>query len=352
MISVFFHCSSPYVGFRLMQADYVQEKMILGTEKEMTPIGYKLFNSSGSYMLLGTFQGLKYFHSCESQSENYDEQGRPIHNSVAFLSDDEKDAPILKAIAAYVFFNEEEFYAEMAKYITLLDDGFTVDFKALAAFLKRFEQGCEIQAKTLAAERCFKSIMAADGTYDVDFIVRQSTWNYFIKQVEMNFTKNDNYNLSDDQGRELAAQGTVVFKKATAQPDPEKPAVPEKPAEPEKKAPAEEAPKVPAPKSAETEKKPGPDQETQNKLIAMREENTRQKQLIAASEGKIAALTGELARMKEVLKNRFLTGLAIGIIGTVLAVLIIGQIGGCAAKDEPEAAEQITAVAVIDSENI
>lgn len=98
MISVFFNCSSPYVGYRLLQADYVQEKMVACSEKEMTPTGYKLFNSSGSYMLLGTVHNRKYFHSCESQSVQYDEQGRPIYNNIAFLAGSVKDTPIINKI--------------------------------------------------------------------------------------------------------------------------------------------------------------------------------------------------------------------------------------------------------------
>ena len=212
MISVFFNCSSPYVGFRLLQADYVNNKMVACTEKEMTPTGYKLFNSSGSYMLLGTFHDRKYFHSCESQSVNFDEQGRPIHNSIAFLAGTSADARIINAIAAYVFFNEEEFYAEIAKYITLLDDGYTVDFQALETFLKKFEQGCQIRAKTPAADRFFREIQNSSGSYEVDFIVRQSTWNYFAKQAGRDFTRNEKYNMSDTQGEELAGQGTVYFR--------------------------------------------------------------------------------------------------------------------------------------------
>ena len=281
---------------------------------------------------------------------------------MAFLSGDEKDTLIINAIAAYVFFNEEEFYAEMAKYITLLDDGFTVDFKALAAFLKRFELGCDIRAKSLAAERCFKTMMASDGNYNVDFIVRQSTWNYFIKQVGMNFTKNESYNLSDEQGKDLASQGTVVFRtkkpavktEASAFTKKEEPMVTtKKPPLAEMKSPiTEEKPVVTMKKSDEPVQKPQiistHDQETQNKLIALREENLQQKQQLKTSEGKIAALTGEVSRMKELLRNRFLTGLAIGIIGTVLAVLMIGQISGCTAQETaPESTAPTASVTAV-----
>lgn len=344
MVSVFFNCSSPYVGFRLLQADYVQEKMVRCTEKEMTPTGYKVFNASGSYMLLGTFHGRRYFHSCESRTENYDEQGRPIYNSMAFLAGTPADAPIINAIAAYVFFNEDAFYAEMARYITLLDDGYTVDFKALAAFLKRFEQGCEIQTKSMMAKRCFNAILASEGSYAVDFIVRQSTWNYFVKQVGKDFTKNEQFNLSGEQGRSLAAQGTVVFRTPAAKPaapaaqKPKAPVAP-KPAVPAARKPqasAPEKPAAPAPEKpaapVQPAPQPAPDPQ-QAKLAALQEENDRRKQQLGAAEEKIAALTAELARVKEALKKHFLMGIAAGIIGTVLAVLVLGPVSGCMAAE-------------------
>lgn len=329
MISVFFNCSSPYVGYRLLQADYVQEKMVVCSEKEMTPTGYKLFNSSGSYMLLGTVHNRKYFHSCESQSVQYDEQGRPIHNSVAFLAGSAKDAPIINAIAAYVFFNEEEFYAEMAKYITLLDDGYTVDFKALAAFLKKFEQGCQMQAKAPAADRFFREIQSSDGSYDVDFIVRQSTWNYFVKQVGRDFTRNEKYNMSDTQGEELASQGTVVFRQrkviiesehieagsasgATAK-------------KTKKDIPSEtvrEQQIVPKQEPVKKEDIPQTNEDHKQELLALQNDCTAKTQLLAVAEKKAADLLVEVSRLKDTIKKSFWLGLAVGIIGTAIAVLI------------------------------
>lgn len=320
MISVFFNCSSPYVGFRLLQADYVQEKMVSCSEKEMTPTGYKLFNASGSYMLLGTFHSRRYFHSCESQSEQYDEQGRPIHNSIAFLAGTPEDGPIVNAIAAYVFFNEEAFYAEMAKYIKLLDDGYTVDFKALAAFLKKFEQGCQIQAKTPAADRFFREIQNASGRYEVDFIVRQSTWNYFVKQAGRDFTRNEAYNMSDTDGAELAEQGTVVFKQSSAVKRVEQP-------EKTEKADVSSAPvtdRQPTRDPEPTKEEPVSAGENQkNELLALRSDCSAKTQLLAAAEKKAADLLSEISRLKDTIRKSFWLGLAVGIIGTALAVLIL-----------------------------
>lgn len=327
MISVFFNCSSPYVGYRLLQADYVQEKMVACSEKEMTPTGYKLFNSSGSYMLLGTVHNRKYFHSCESQSVQYDEQGRPIHNSVAFLAGSAKDAPIINAIAAYVFFNEEEFYAEMAKYITLLDDGYTVDFKALAAFLKKFEQGCQMQAKAPAADRFFREIQSSDGSYDVDFIVRQSTWNYFVKQVGRDFTRNEKYNMSDTQGEELASQGTVVFRQRKVVKETEHIEVgsisgTEKAQKDTPPVAVREQQITPKQEPVKKEDIPRTNEDHKQELLALQNDCTAKTQLLALAEKKAADLLVEVSRLKDTIKKSFWLGLAVGIIGTAIAVLI------------------------------
>lgn len=328
MISVFFNCSSPYVGFRLLQADYTQEKMVACSEKEMTPIGYKLFNSSGSYMLLGTVDNRKYFHSCESQSVQYDEQGRPIHNSVAFLAGSAKDAPIINAIAAYVFFNEEAFYSEMAKYITLLDDGYTVDFKALAAFLKKFEQGCQIQTEVPAAGHFFRDILSSDGSYDIDFIVRQSTWNYFVKQVGRDFTRNEKYNMSDTQGEALAGQGTVVFGRCPSVRGAEtvvERSVHEDVVEPEKKAePVCEQKNVSGQAPSGKENIPQASEAREQELLTLRGDCAAKTQLLVSAEKKAAELLYEVSRLRDAIKKSFWLGLAVGVIGTAIAVLIYG----------------------------
>lgn len=331
MISVFFNCSSPYVGFRLLQADYVNKRMVTCTEKEMTPTGYKLFNSSGSYMLLGTFHDRKYFHSCESQSVQYDEQGRPIHNSIAFLAGTFADARIINAIAAYVFFNEEEFYAEMAKYITLLDDGYTVDFEALDAFLKRFDQGCQIQAKAPAADRFFREIQTSSGTYEIDFIVRQSTWNYFTKQVGRDFSRNEKYNMSDTQSEELASQGKVIFRQKNEPIIEASDTVPNKP----------DSKKNDVPTALVTEQQISPKQEPiaqqinsasnddhKKELMVLQNECNAKAQMLAIAERKASELLGEISRLQNRIRNSFWLGLAAGIIGTALAVLIINKIKG------------------------
>lgn len=336
MISVFFNCSSPYVGFRLLQADYVNNKMVACTEKEMTPTGYKLFNSSGSYMLLGTFHDRKYFHSCESQSVNFDEQGRPIHNSIAFLAGTSADARIINAIAAYVFFNEEEFYAEIAKYITLLDDGYTVDFQALETFLKKFEQGCQIRAKTPAADRFFREIQNSSGSYEVDFIVRQSTWNYFAKQAGRDFTRNEKYNMSDTQGEELAGQGTVYFRSQAEAKKPEQIIkktidVPNEVEIRNTNIPTDrivDQPTIQKQEPIEHPKDTTTNEEHKQQLMVLQTECNAKTQLLAVAEKKAAELLAEVSRLKNTIKNSFWLGLAAGIIGTALAVLIINKLKG------------------------
>lgn len=336
MISVFFNCSSPYVGFRLLQADYVNKKMVACTEKEMTPTGYKLFNSSGSYMLLGTFHNRKYFHSCESQSVNFDEQGRPIHNSIAFLAGTPADARIINAIAAYVFFNEEEFYAEMAKNITLLDDGYTVNFQALEAFLKKFEQGCQIRAKAPAADRFYREIQNSSGTYEVDFIVRQSTWNYFAKQAGRDFTRNEKYNMSDTQGEELAGQGTVYFRPQAEVKKNEQ--IIEKTDDVHTKVEIgnSNTPTDPVAgqqitqnmDSVKHQKDIATDQDHHQELMVLQKECNTKAQLLAVAEKKATELLAEVSRLKNTIKNSFWLGLAAGIIGTAIAVLIINKLKG------------------------
>ena len=361
MISVFFNCSSPYVGFRLLQADYVEEKMLDCTAKEMTPTGYKVFNSSGSYMLLGTFHGRKYFHTRESRSVQFDEQGRPIYNSVAFLAGSTEDTPVITAIAAYVFFNEEEFYAEMARYITLLDDGYTVNFKSLSDFLKRFEQGCQIKPKTPAAERLFHDLQNSGGSYAIDFIVRQSTWNYFVQQTGIDFSVNEKYNLSDTEGEALAGHGTVVFGKAATAgkkiPVEKQPVTPTEkaPAVPTEAVPAEIVPEKEVPEKKETAAAAKentdsvaavavPDEEVLRKLEKLQKNYDILKQTLDAAERNAENLLCENTQLKEAQKKRFLLGLGIGIIGTILVVLMLSHISSCTRTDNTVPPEQVSAV--------
>ena len=245
---------------------------------------------------------------------------------MAFLAGSAKDAPIINAIAAYVFFNEEEFYAEMAKYITLLDDGYTVDFKALAAFLKKFEQGCQMQAKTPAADRFFREIQSSDGSYDVDFIVRQSTWNYFVKQVGRDFTRNEKYNMSDTQGEELASQGTVVFKQRKVIKESEHieaVSASEAAAEKAKKdIPSETVREQQIVPKQESVKKDATNENHKQELLALQNDCTAKTQLLALAEKKAADLLVEVSRLKDTIKKSFWLGLAVGIIGTAIAVLI------------------------------
>lgn len=206
MVSVFFYCSSPYVGYTLKQADYVNREMKSASEKSMTAMGYKLFNSSGSLMVLGEFEGRKYFHTRQSQSENYDEQGRRIYTNVAFAAEDAKDEEIINKIALYVFFNEEEFYRQMADMILLLDDGFIVDFDKLSVFMTEKINNTDFSLKPGSgnAGRFYNDVMKCRNK-KLSFVVTESTWSYFIKQAGCDFNNTVLYKFSSDEAQSLVS---------------------------------------------------------------------------------------------------------------------------------------------------
>lgn len=330
MVNVFFICSSPYVGYTLRKADYVQKAMLPCTQQDMTALGYKVFNSSGSYMVLGTFEGRRYFHTRQSESEHYDEQGRRIYANIAFLGSNAGDTAAINAIAAYAFFEEEAFYAEMADMITLRDDGFTVDFVRLTSFLKRFENKCTIETQSAEAERVFRAITAGSG--ELDLIVRESTWSYFVKQVDYDFHDSIGIQLSYTEAKELSGKAAIRFtdtKKPTEK-TPSKEA-PKHPADAEKKPSTPPRKEQPAEKSS-TEKEnieKSPEQKKlEDKFSGLLYQNNNQKKLLDAAEQKAFALKNEIARLKEKLKQHFLLGLLVGIVGTVIAVLMIRALFG------------------------
>lgn len=325
MVHVFFICSSPYVGYTLRKADYAQKAMLPCTQQDMTALGYKVFNSSGSYMVLGTFEGRRYFHTRQSESEHYDEQGRRIYANIAFLGSNAGDTAVINAIAAYTFFEEEAFYAEMADMITLRDDGFTVDFDSLAAFLKRFENPCTIETQSAEAGRVFRAITSGSG--ELDFIVRESTWNYFVKQVNYDFHGSAGVQLSYTEAKELSEKAKIRFAD-TKEPAKKAPsgAAPKHPVETEKKpdeVPVRDQPDEKAPtEKASTEKTPE-QKELEDKFSGLLYQNNNQKKLLEVADRKAVALMNEIAQLKEKLKQHFLLGLLVGIVGTVIAVLMI-----------------------------
>lgn len=197
MISVFFNCSSPYVGYTLKKADYAEEKMVPCGRREMGELCYKVFNSSGSYMVLSSFEGKRYFHSRQSRSEEYDEQGRRIYMNVAFVADGREDASVVNRIAAYVFFEEEAFYHRMAKMITLLDDGFAVNFAELKCFLDQCANGLEAHEKEAGAGNALSLFDRVYGGQD--FVVLESTISYFNKQAGYDFHALKQFSLAEAQ---------------------------------------------------------------------------------------------------------------------------------------------------------
>lgn len=210
MVSVFFYCSSPYVGYTLKQADYVNREMKSASGESMTAMGYKLFNSSGSLMVLGEFEGRKYFHTRQSQSENYDEQGRRIYTNVAFTAQDSADAEIINKIALYVFFNEEDFYRRMADLIALLDDGFTVDFDRLSAFMAEImnDAGFNLKPGGGNAGRFYNDVMKCRNK-TLSFVVMESTWSYFVKQAGSDFNHSVLYKFSSGEAQTLVSGSKI-----------------------------------------------------------------------------------------------------------------------------------------------
>ncbi len=209
MVSAFFYCASPYVGYTLRKADYVNEEMKIVSEKDMTGIGHKLFNSSGSYTVLGSFSGKKYFHSRQSQSENFDEQGRRIYTNIAFVGENKKDDETINKIAMYVMFNEEKFYKQIADMISLLDDGFSVDFGKLKLFINSIENSdMKFEASSAEAQKFYDGVMKCNNK-ELSFVVTESTWSYFIKQAGYNFNDSVLYKLLLQDAQSIAQSGKV-----------------------------------------------------------------------------------------------------------------------------------------------
>ncbi len=222
MISVFFYCSSPYVGYTLRQADYINKEMKGVSEKSMTAKGYKLINSSGSYMVLGKFGERKYFHTRQSQSENYDEQNRRILTNVAFVGENGSDDGAVNKLAMYVMFNEEKFYEEISGMISLVQTGFTVDFEKLEAFLQKIDKAdITLKSESNQALSFFEKVMKCDK--ELSFVITESTWSYLVKQVGYDFNEDVLYKLALREAKVLTDVSTVVLGNTAIQPPPSPP---------------------------------------------------------------------------------------------------------------------------------
>lgn len=211
MVKVFFLCSSPFVGYTLRQADYIENQMLPVTEQSMTPLGYKIFNSSGSYMVLADISGYRYFHTRQSQSEQYDEQGRRIYANIAFLGSGPADRDVINKLAAYAFFEEDAFYKEIAAMITLSNDGFTIDFEKLSSFLKRFEKNCTLDTASTEAKAFCREITNRAVEEEVTFVLLEATWNYFIKQVGYDFHNSVKRQLSSTNADNFRIGAVIQF---------------------------------------------------------------------------------------------------------------------------------------------
>ena len=334
MVSVYFNCSSPYVGFTIRQADYLNNTMRLCSVK--TPIMpsdcYELFSNGGSTLLLGRFGNHRYLQATQTETENYDEQGRRIYASVAFSSGSAADVPVINRIAAYAFFNEKTFYEEIAKMIILLKDGFTVDFARLSAFLERFAREGVFQSNSQHAKSVYQAIIHSEGKYDIDLVVLEATWDYLVNQVGRKFTKNDLCCFAEDRARTLAEKGHFEFMGTVAA---EKPVAEESV---NKETPLLDKPEqdnLTGPKTVSESITVSENIKMQtsvayaaerDQIRKLKAENAEQKTLLAKAEEKVLSLSAEIVQLKEKMKKSFLLGLIIGIIGTVLAVLMIGKL--------------------------
>ncbi|MBQ4059520.1 MAG: hypothetical protein IJD40_11395 [Lachnospiraceae bacterium] len=198
----------------MKKADYINKVMVpCNSVKplELGKIGYTIFNNSGSCMLLGNIDGKKYFHTRESKTKNYDEQNRPIYNDLAFVADNKDDYLVVNKIAAYAFFNEEEFYSKISKMITLLGEGFTVDFELLAEFIKCFENDIELITEDKTAKNLFSKVFMKDNPNQISLIVPEATLEHFFKQSGSVLKKDVLESIDADEQKRFSEVSTFKF---------------------------------------------------------------------------------------------------------------------------------------------
>lgn len=214
MISVFFYCSSPYVGYRIKKADYVNGEMVAcsrSNKMELGEKGFSLFTASGSFMFLGNVEGKRYFHARQSKTENFDENNRRIYNDIAFVSDNAADFAVINKIAAYAFFEEEKFSSTIASMITLLEDGFTVSFDSLSEFMSRFNENPQFKTEDIRAKRIFDDIFMKNNSNEICLIVPETTMEYFLKQVNCGLKNNPLKKVTLEEQDEMAAASSVTL---------------------------------------------------------------------------------------------------------------------------------------------
>ena len=344
MISVFFRCACPYVGYTLKRADYVKGEMLDCTPVQMTRTGHKLLHSSGSYLVLGRFEGKKYFHIRQSKSTALDEQGRQIYTNLALVGVTAEDERVINRIAGYALLDEDRFYQEIASMMILLDGDFSVDLDALKAFLDRFSRDYRVETSNLRLKEVCREILFAETHNEIDFIVAEADWNYFVKQVGISF-RVPPYCFTYSEAKAMAESAKLTFPEAGASVD--VPEEPQKPVAPVQKEPAEKPDfshlnqELALLRQQMDDLRQAGDRKAQEKLATEAEKGILHAQQSKAEE-KMSTLAVELQQLMEKIKKNFFLGILVGMIGTALAVLIFGQIGGCA-KDKPVEAEQPTA---------
>lgn len=329
MVSVFFYCSSPYVGYTLKQADYIKKEMKSVSPKDMTAIGYKLFNSSGSFMIFGKFEGRKYFHTRQSQSENFDEQGRRIYTNVAFVGENSRDDKTINKIAMYVMFNEKIFYKEISDMIMLLNEGFTVDFAKLSAFIEKIAN-FDIRLKSGSNEtKKFYNDMLNRNDKELGFVITESTWSYLTKQCGYDFNESVLYKLSLQDAEILTSGSVIEFGDKISSND--NSATPPAPPAGKKETAVvtETVPFTDAEIKAEEDENELSDEKDKeikklrqdiNNVCAERNELEAE---LKELRQKISALSKENMILKEEKKCLDIKNILKGVIGTVLAVLVI-----------------------------
>lgn len=330
MVSVFFYCSSPYVGYTLKQADYIKKEMKSVSEKDMTAIGYKLFNSSGSFMTLGKFDGRKYFHTRQSQSENFDEQGRRIYTNVAFVGENSTDDKTINKIAMYVMFNENMFYKQIADMITLQDDGFTIEFDKLNLFVDKLNKtNISIKSSSHKAVKFYDDIMSCNSK-ELSFVITESTWSYFVKQAGYDFNESVLYKLSLQDAEILTDGSTVEFSDEASKKDdsinpPPAPPVEKKVEEvvPENISANEAKVKVKADENKLPDEKDKEIKKLKQDINNICAERNDLETEINKLKKRISNLVKENTALKDEQKTLTIKGILKGVIGTVLAVLVI-----------------------------
>ena len=338
MISVFFRCACPYVGYTLKQADYAKGEMHDCTPAQMTRTGHKLLHSSGSYLVLGRFEGKKYFHIRQTKSTAMDEQGRQIYTNLALVGSTGEDERTINRIAGYALLDEDRFYQEIASMMILMDGDFTVDFKALQAFLNRFDRDYQVETTNQTLKCICKEIFFAGTNNEVDFIVAEADWNYFVKQVGIPF-RVPPYWFTYHEAKGMAESARLIFLNASETATVQESAKVEVSALVEPVQPQAEQELAVLREQLQSLQQTHSQTVLEKKQLETEEGSLQQK--LEAAEEKLISMGTHLQELMEKVKKSFFAGVLVGLIGMALAVLIFGRIGGCT-KDKPDATQSPT----------